>query len=752
MRIPRRALAGLLAGTLALVGAPVGLSSPAGGQPTEGDERFVRRAHFDLLNDADPSPATVDAALAELSDVGVGAWLADLQRSEAGRGATVDDAFDAVLRRDADAAGRAFFVGQLASGLSAPRLTASLLASGEHYARRGGGTNDGWLDALYRDALGRAADQAGKDHFLGRLQAGATRGSIAAHFVVGAEGRTVLVRRLYTELLRRTGDAQGVQLYAELLRTGSSVERIKAILVASGEYRNRAAADLGDERIIVLTEGGSLVFTTTGDVEVVERTVAVSGLAEGARLLGIDVRPVNGVLYGVTDGGQVVTISSNGIATPLGAAIPGFDPSGGVGFDFNPMADALRIVTGTQNYRVNATTGALANDGGPDTPLAFAPGDRNRGRTPDASAAAYTNSTRGLPRPTETALYDIDEGTDSLVQQVPANDGTLVTIGRLHLDAAATNGFDISPDGGQNAYALLDTPHTGVGAWRIDLRTGEPRLISWGGPEDAIGLAVVGEEVVVPDETLFAVDRTGPTSPPRLISFSLDGDPAPRTRVVTGAGSSAALVGIDVRPATGVLYGINSNGQIYSFNTAGAIVSATALGTPIAGFDAADGVGFDFNPAADALRITNGDRNYRVRIADGVVVGEGTEPGTPGSLQYVEGDPNAGAGPDVTGAAYTNSQRTATLPAATQLFDIDESLDVLVRQDPANDGDLATIGSLGVDATAVEGFDVSGGLGQTAYAVLTVGGVQGIYRIDLSSGAATLIGQPPAGATAFAVG
>ena len=68
-------------------------------------------------------------------------------------------------------------------------------------------------------------------------------------------------------------------------------------------------------------------------------------------------------------------------------------------------------------------------------PLAYAAGDPNEGTTPQASGAAYTESSRGLPLPTATALFDIDSGTDALVRQNPANAGTLLTIGSLLLDA-----------------------------------------------------------------------------------------------------------------------------------------------------------------------------------------------------------------------------------------------------------------------------------------------------------------------------
>ena len=103
-------------------------------------------------------------------------------------------------------------------------------------------------------------------------------------------------------------------------------------------------------------------------------------------------------------------------------------------------------------------------------------------------------------------------------------------------------------------------------------------------------------------------------------------------------------------------------------------------------------------------------------------------------------------------SAYTNSGRSATRPTATALFDIDTGLDVLVRQNPANDGNLITIGSLGVDVTAAS-IDVSGGLGQTTYAVLTVDGATGLYLVDLGTGEIDLLQALPEGTpvTAFAV-
>jgi hypothetical protein len=82
------------------------------------------------------------------------------------------------------------------------------------------------------------------------------------------------------------------------------------------------------------------------------------------------------------------------------------------------------------------------------------------------------------------------------------------------------------------------------------------------------------------------------------------------------------------------------------------------------------------------------------------------------------------------------------------LYGIDSGRDVLVIQNPPNAGTLTTVGSLGLDVSAVLGFDILtvGGV-DTAYALMQVGGATGFYRINLTTGGATLVGNLPGGIT-----
>lgn len=202
-----------------------------------------------------------------------------------------------------------------------------------------------------------------------------------------------------------------------------------------------------------------------------------------------------------------------------------------------------------------------------------------------------------------------------------------------------------------------------------------------------------------------------------------------KTVLVTGLGTGESLLGIDARPSTGALFGLGSTSRLYAINTGTGV--ATAIGS--AGVFTLNGTsfGFDFNPTVDRIRLTsNTGQNLRVNPNDGTLSGTDT------ALAYAGTDVNNGQIPSIVGSAYTNSFATAT---ATVLYDIDSALDTLVIQNPPNNGTLNTVGNLGVDASNAVGFDISGTTG-ASFAALNVGGVTGLYTINLLSGAGTLVG------------
>jgi hypothetical protein len=118
--------------------------------------------------------------------------------------------------------------------------------------------------------------------------------------------------------------------------------------------------------------------------------------------------------------------------------------------------------------RINVEDGKTTVDG----QLKYADGDAMKGTQPKVTAAAYSNSYAGTK---ETALYDIDAATGTLVKQAPPNDGILNTIGKLGVKVDGPVAFDIWSDGkGGNTGWLL----SGGMLYTVDLATGAAKPFS----------------------------------------------------------------------------------------------------------------------------------------------------------------------------------------------------------------------------------------------------------------------------------
>lgn len=190
-----------------------------------------------------------------------------------------------------------------------------------------------------------------------------------------------------------------------------------------------------------------------------------------------------------------------------------------------------------------------------------------------------------------------------------------------------------------------------------------------------------------------------------------------RTGGATVSGVEGRLLGIDVRPSNGMLYGVFSDGTLATIDPqTGMATKVSQLATRLA-----DGVTatVDFNPVADKLRVMGSDgTSLRVTVETGEVV-------TDGSHSYADGST-----PNVIAGAYTNSMAGAE---KTQLFNIDGAQGWLVLQDPPNEGKLNAVGGIGMMPTEA-GFDIaSDGMGGNE-AWLAVAGT--FHKVDLTTGAA----------------
>ncbi|MBU8536780.1 DUF4394 domain-containing protein [Falsiroseomonas tokyonensis] len=210
-----------------------------------------------------------------------------------------------------------------------------------------------------------------------------------------------------------------------------------------------------------------------------EAPMRVTG-ADG-RLLGIDQRPQDGGLYGVTESGQIVRIDPmSGRATQVSRLNMPFESGGRAVVDFNPVANRLRLMgMSGVNFRVNVETGEVVRDG----TQKYMDGSPQAGTTPRITAGAYTNSVAppagapaaGQPGAPSTALYTIDTLLGTYNLQAPPNDGVQQVKGMLGMSVPVALGFDVLSDGqgGNTGFVLAGGTLHG-----IDLATG--RLMAQG--------------------------------------------------------------------------------------------------------------------------------------------------------------------------------------------------------------------------------------------------------------------------------
>ena len=494
-------------------------------------------------------------------------------------------------------------------------------------------------------------------------------------------------------------------------------------------------------------------------------TVPITGVATGQTLVGLDARPATGELFALgynntTTQAQLYTLNRTtgavtAVGTPLTLNLSATNMR--IGFDFNPTVDRIRVTSGAgTNFRLNPNNGALAAT---DGALAYATTDANAGQTPQVGSSAYTNSYIGS---TATTLYNIDEGANRLVTQVPPNDGTLNTVGPLGINlGTGVADLDIyfNPSTGTNVAYMTTAAYlggipvqAGSALFMVNLSTGTATSVG------GLGNSTANSVIYVSDIAL-AIDRTVPATVTGQLAYALAGtnlltfDTALpgtiRTSVgITGVDATQTLVGLDVRPANNALYALGynaaaatgvANSQLYTINAVTG--AATALGAAVRLELGTGAIGFDFNPTVDRIRVVGANRNnYRLNPTFGAA---NVLAATDGVVAYTTGT----ATPNIGAVAYTNSFNGTT---ATALYNYDLSLNQLNTQATANppaDGQLTAVGTSGITVNAttpavdLDIYSTTAGV-NSAYLVANTGtsANTSLYTVNLTTGAATLVG------------
>ena len=233
----------------------------------------------------------------------------------------------------------------------------------------------------------------------------------------------------------------------------------RTILAASAAVIIGAAAAQAAE--VAALSGDNTISIVNTSSKSVTKTWKIQGI--GGKVLGIDVRPADGMLYGLVDDGTIVTIATDGKATTKSKLDTMLAKGVAATVDFNPVADRLRVMGADgMNLRANVDDGKVTKDGDHK----YAEADMHKGEKPNIVAGAYTNSVKGAK---ETALFNIDATIGGLIKQAPPNDGVLGAIGKLGIKADGV-AFDIWSDGAGKNEAWLMADGT---LYSVDLATGK---------------------------------------------------------------------------------------------------------------------------------------------------------------------------------------------------------------------------------------------------------------------------------------
>jgi hypothetical protein len=220
--------------------AVFGLLPPGVPSPMNAAATFVNQAYQDLLGrTAEPSglaywSGQLNQGLLTRIQVAL-----DIEGSLEYRTVQVQQVYAQFLHRAADHSGLSTWTAFLQAGGSLQQLEADVVGSAEYFQSRGGGTNDGFLRALYQDALGRSVDPTGQAAWGQALASDVSPVQVAAAVLASPEFLQDLLQGLYQEFLHRSADATGLSSFLAALQQQTPEDQVIAAFIGSQEYFDR---------------------------------------------------------------------------------------------------------------------------------------------------------------------------------------------------------------------------------------------------------------------------------------------------------------------------------------------------------------------------------------------------------------------------------------------------------------------------------------------------------------------------------
>ena len=282
-----------------------------------------------------------------------------------------------------------------------------------------------------------------------------------------------------------------------------------AMLMLSGSLQAQSIqeiapdAELPENMLALLSNNRLIKFNVAHPDSIISRVTLQGVKQQDERIVGIDYRVAYGVLYAVSNTGQVYTVNTDsGQMTPIGEPTQQVVLEGALyGVDFNPAADRIRVVTDAGvNSRMHPETGLYVDNNSDlagvqlDGSLQYNLDDVSHGLAPHLVAAAYTYNAKNSKLTTNFAIDAVQgalvtQGTrETDKEQVSPNTGQLYTVGKLATGPVADAHFDIADVTNAAYVALSAEKNPSYILYKISLE--DAQLIKIG--EIASGQPIVG--------------------------------------------------------------------------------------------------------------------------------------------------------------------------------------------------------------------------------------------------------------------
>jgi hypothetical protein len=300
-------------------------------------ERFVGAAYQALVGQ--PPPAARLAVLSNQLDQGVSNLevVKEIINSPAYRRHQVDELYRHFLHRRPDRGGRAAAVHFLLKGGPVEQLETGILGSAEYARKRGGGSQLGFLSAVFHDVVGHRFDprrvdpgvlqqQQGSDkaappltidplasEALRRLRQGASNAEVAQFLVTSKEARQKLVQDFFQQFLGHAANAKQLRAEVAKLVKGAPQQRLIARLLSSPEFLAKLLpVVLNQPRVpvfraldtqpptVTLAPSGTLNTTFASFTVLFNEPMAASTFTAAAYTLALDGGPSDGQPVGIT--------------------------------------------------------------------------------------------------------------------------------------------------------------------------------------------------------------------------------------------------------------------------------------------------------------------------------------------------------------------------------------------------------------------------------------------------------------------